>query len=528
MDANKPRPAHPPDLKPSLPSGIARAGATLQRLATPLWAAVLAVTLVGAFLRFFMLGHQGLWYDESFTSSLMRFSPGKMLGLLPTEESTPPLYYCVVWIWSHVFGNTNWGLRSLSALCGTLTIPAVFLAAQKLLANRRAALIVAALAACNPLLIWYSQEARAYSMLVLWCAVGLAAFAYAVERPDRLRLAVWALSSILALTTHYYAALLLVPEAIWLLRVHGKRISAWIAVAAVTAGGLALLPLLLAQTNAANYLWIARMPLSVRLGQILPMALIGTGAPIRETLKFIAFAAALVGLGLLAIRARRSERRQAMLAGGIVGAGCLIALAGVLVSDTLLARNLLPLWIPAAILLGAGLGAERARTLGLGAAATLCVVGVVAVIGIDTTYGLQRPNWRPVAASLGPPPAHGHARLVVVQRLPALLPIGLYMPGLRRAPRRPLVHLTEIDVIAQRSPLPGGHCWWGSACNLPASRLRHSYPIAGFHPLHPAQQVEQFHVLRLVAATPQTVTMTALARALHTTDLHHDGLLIQR
>ena len=122
-----------------------------------------------------------------------------MLGLLPHLESTPPLYYCVAWVWGHVFGLGPAGLKSLSALCGTLTIPIAYATARKLLANRRSALIVAALTACNPLLIWYSQEARAYSMLVLFSACTLLAFAYARERPRALPLTLWALASALAL-----------------------------------------------------------------------------------------------------------------------------------------------------------------------------------------------------------------------------------------------------------------------------------------------------------------------------------------
>ena len=100
------------------------------------------------------------------------------------------------------------GLKSLSALCGTLTIPVAYATADKLLANRRSALIVAALTACNPFLIWYSQEARAYSMLVLFSACTLLAFAYARQRPRALPLTLWALASALALLTHYYAVII--------------------------------------------------------------------------------------------------------------------------------------------------------------------------------------------------------------------------------------------------------------------------------------------------------------------------------
>ena len=89
-----------------------------------------------------------------------------MLGLIPQTESTPPLYYCVAWVWARVFGYGEAALRSLSALAGVLPCRSRTAPARKLV-SRRAGLIAAALAACNPLLIWYSQEARSYELLVL-------------------------------------------------------------------------------------------------------------------------------------------------------------------------------------------------------------------------------------------------------------------------------------------------------------------------------------------------------------------------
>ncbi len=55
-------------------------------------------------------GHQSFWYDESFTVTLVHHSPGKMLGLLPRTELTPPLYYCIAWVWVRIFGFGEAGL----------------------------------------------------------------------------------------------------------------------------------------------------------------------------------------------------------------------------------------------------------------------------------------------------------------------------------------------------------------------------------------------------------------------------------
>src|SRR5437879_2148634 len=133
----------------------------VRALSTPAGLTVAALTLLAGVLRFAGIGHQGFWFDEGNTALLVHFSPGKMLGLIPQSESTPPLYYCVAWAWARVFGHGEAGLRSLSALAGIATVPVMYGAARRLV-SERAGLIAAALTACSPLLIWYSQEARSY------------------------------------------------------------------------------------------------------------------------------------------------------------------------------------------------------------------------------------------------------------------------------------------------------------------------------------------------------------------------------
>jgi len=44
-----------------------------------------------------------------------------MLHAIPHSEATPYLYYVLAWPWTHVFGSGEVGIRSLSALAGTVT-----------------------------------------------------------------------------------------------------------------------------------------------------------------------------------------------------------------------------------------------------------------------------------------------------------------------------------------------------------------------------------------------------------------------
>ncbi len=473
---------------------------------------IILITLLGAALRFVAIGHQGFWYDESYTVELVRYDPGRMLGQLPHLESTPPLYYCVAWVWARVFGFGPAGLKSLSAVCGTLTIPVAYLAARKLLPSRRAALIVAALTAFNPFLVWYSQEARAYSMLTLLSSCSLLAFAYALAQPRPRTAALWAAASALALLTHYYAVILIVPEAFWLLYKHRRSRALQVGVALVVLVGLALLPLLLTQDGTHNNTWIANSSYLARLGQVLPMAVLGPETHLRVLMKLLGFAMIALGVALLAWRSTSQERHAALLPGGI-------ALAGLILSagpghNTLLSRNLLPIWLPAAVFLGAGLGVARVRWAGIAATAVLCGIGLVAVISVDTSYAFQRPNWQALATLLGPGPSGTaqarNARIVVIQDNPGGMPLGLYFDNLRYIETESIAHVTEIDVVAIADlHSHEGFCWWGSACNLVPSRLDRDYSIPGFR-IVGRRRVKQFRVLELRASRPTTVQRSSL------------------
>src|SRR5829696_1622430 len=146
--------------------------------------ALVALTAGAALLRFLALSTQSYWYDEAITVELVRRPFSGMLGAVPQSESTPPLYYVLAWIWSQIFGTDEAGLRSLSAALGTAAVPATYAAGRQFV-SRRSAFVAAALVAVSPLLVWYSQEARAYALLVLLGALSLIPLRQAAGLPGR-------------------------------------------------------------------------------------------------------------------------------------------------------------------------------------------------------------------------------------------------------------------------------------------------------------------------------------------------------
>lgn len=394
---------------------------------------VLCVAALAAVLRFATLGVQSFAQDESFTAEIMRTNLAGVLDALPRTESTPPLYYLVAWCWAQVFGTGEVGLRSLSALLGTATVPVAYLIGTRV-ASRRAGIVAAAIVAVNPLLVWYGQEARSYALLVFLGALSLLFFLDALDAPRRLTLIGWGVASALALGTHYFAVFLILPEAGWLL-VKTRPLRALAPALALPAVvGSALVPLLSAQQSVAQLngeiSWIARFApgqgLLERLVRIPRELVAGYKIPEGKLL-------AGVLLGLLAVAAwpliRGASSRLSRGAAATAAVAALVIIVPIVVAlgvgtsaDYVVTRNVILALVPLATLAAIGFAASR---LGLAAAVAFCAlsVGIVTVVAADSRF--QRPDARGVAAALGSPDL---ARVVVVTpNVPK--PLEVYLSG---------------------------------------------------------------------------------------------------
>jgi mannosyltransferase len=416
-----------------------------------LWVLAL-LTALGLAMRFASLGVQSYHHDEVIT--VARVIPGSFIDMLKQvkgSESNPPLYYVLAWGWAKAFGTGEVGMRSLTALFGTATVPLAYCIGAEL-SNRRAGLITAALVAVSPMLIWYSQEARSYALLVFFCAASLYFFARALRTRSGRDLGLWALASALALCSHYFAVFAVAIEALWLLVALRSRWRVVLpAISGVVVVGLALLPLITAQVNPTHIGWIDFTPLSTRFFQTGISFLIGeTGhviaEPPRERYALFPVIMAALALLLVAIRGSRNERRGTLVALIIgLGVAALALLAALVGRDYVVERNLLPALLPLTAAVGIGFAVERARRLGLFFAVALCAYWIAFGVHITQTPNLQRPAFRAITEALGAPRM---PRAVVTWKL-AADPVQFYLDDKSQRIFSGDTPMREIDVISK-------------------------------------------------------------------------------
>jgi len=144
---------------------------------------LLAIVALGGFLRFYQIGSKGLWLDESFSVWLGWQPVGEMLGWLVNIDQHPPLYYTLLHFWM-ILGDDAATVRGLSALCGTLTIPVVYLLGRCLADNdSKVGLLAALILAVSPFHVRFAQETRMYTLLALNASLALYALARLLTDP---------------------------------------------------------------------------------------------------------------------------------------------------------------------------------------------------------------------------------------------------------------------------------------------------------------------------------------------------------
>jgi len=200
---------------------------------------LLAIVLLAFSLRLYRLDAQEMWGDESVSVGSRRLSEGQVL--LGKTDVHPPLYFFTLREAMLLLGTSLFSIRFVSAFWGTLVVPLVYRVGKRAI-GEQVGRLAALLAAVSALQVFYSQEARMYTMATawaaasLWCAIELlrpSSPTLLPARENKVRPAspallstreerggwwiAFVLTALIGMYTHYFVAFVVIAEGLALL-----------------------------------------------------------------------------------------------------------------------------------------------------------------------------------------------------------------------------------------------------------------------------------------------------------------------
>jgi len=232
-------------------------------------------------LRVYRLGDKSVWWDEGLAAWAARQSLAEIARWTATDVH-PPLYFWMLHFWRLGSGDSEFGLRLLSAAIGVLTVAAAYRLGRAV-GGPRAGLLAALLVGISRFDIWWSQEMRMYALAALLAALSLWATVRFWDRDRPTDGALYVLFAVAGLYTLYLSVSVLVVANLawlwvfWRTERRGRAVLRWGAAQVVT---LALFAPWLAYALGRIPTWSSAAPVTLDVFLRIYWTVLTTGIPV--------------------------------------------------------------------------------------------------------------------------------------------------------------------------------------------------------------------------------------------------------
>ena len=193
---------------------------------------MLFIILIFAFgLRLIAL-NQSLWLDEAIQAwAAASFSLKALLAQFMPTDVHPPLSYILTHFWGQIAGFSEIALRTPSLIFAILTIYFTYKIAQQILPSKKLstfnlklspASLASLLLATSGLHIYYSQEARMYTLAAL--AVTISFWALLRLQKHKFSYLIYFISTLAAVYSHYFTWLILPVQLFIICRLQPRQL----------------------------------------------------------------------------------------------------------------------------------------------------------------------------------------------------------------------------------------------------------------------------------------------------------------
>lgn len=210
------------------------------------------ILVIGSVLRLVSL-NQSLWLDEAINIlAVQDYSFVDLITKYIQGDFHPPGWFMLLWVWGKAFGYSESVARIPSVIFGVITIYIVYLIGAKLI-SKKLGLLAALLLSINPLHIYYSQEARMYSLATLAVAINVLLLIKLIKG-EKVYLLFLILSNAAVLVSDYIAYFIFPAEIFLLIFIRQQKlIKKWlVALSAAILLGIWWLPVFLSQFNVGS------------------------------------------------------------------------------------------------------------------------------------------------------------------------------------------------------------------------------------------------------------------------------------
>ncbi len=174
---------------------------------------LLLIIIVGLFLRIYNLEKESFWVDEGYSVVTSGLDLIKIVEAA-RKDVHPPLYYLILHFWMGWFGDSEFSVRFLSALLGTLSIFVTYKVGS-LIFDNKTGLLGSLILGFSVFHIWYSQETRNYNLMVLLTLFSYYFFIRLLVKKNIKILSGYVIFSSLLMYTHVYGLFILISQNVY-------------------------------------------------------------------------------------------------------------------------------------------------------------------------------------------------------------------------------------------------------------------------------------------------------------------------
>lgn len=186
---------------------------------------------------------ESLWFDEGYTLYIIRDEgqpPDRVTGVArfvwhsltsavarARADVHPPLYFVALDVWTLLAGESVLAVRLLSVWFGLIGVAATGALGKRLFGYRAGLVAMLALGTAS-MVVYYSREARMYSLLLALAALAVLAYWRWLRRPTAFRTVIYGAVMAALLYTHYAGVFIILAQGLHLLLTRPRRVWRWL------------------------------------------------------------------------------------------------------------------------------------------------------------------------------------------------------------------------------------------------------------------------------------------------------------